>query len=55
MFTISYTCAVIVPVLSGAIWDVSGAAWTAFVPLGLCAIAYTVLGVALNRYRAPAA
>jgi CP family cyanate transporter-like MFS transporter len=55
MFTISYTCAVIVPVLSGAIWDVSGAAWTAFVPLGLCAAAYTVLGVALNRYRAPAA
>jgi len=55
MFTISYTCAVIVPVLSGAIWDVSGAAWTAFVPLGLCAVAYTVLGVALNRYRAPAA
>jgi len=35
--------------------DVSGAAWTAFVPLGLCAVAYTVLGVALNRYRAPAA
>ena len=55
MFTISYTCAVIVPVLSGAVWDVSGAAWTAFVPLGLCAVAYTVLGVALNRYRAPAA
>jgi CP family cyanate transporter-like MFS transporter len=54
MFTISYTCAVVVPVLSGAIWDLSGAAWTAFVPLGLCAIAYTVLGAALNRYRAPA-
>jgi CP family cyanate transporter-like MFS transporter len=55
MFTISYACAVIVPVVSGAIWDVTELAWTAFVPLGLCAVAVTVLGVALNRYRAPAA
>jgi CP family cyanate transporter-like MFS transporter len=55
MFTISYACAVIVPVVSGAIWDVTDVAWTAFVPLGLCAVAVTVLGVALNRYRAPAA
>jgi CP family cyanate transporter-like MFS transporter len=37
MFTISYTCAVIAPVLSGLLWDLTGIAWSAFVPLGLCA------------------
>jgi CP family cyanate transporter-like MFS transporter len=37
MFTISYSCAVIAPVLSGLLWDISGIAWSAFVPLGLCA------------------
>jgi CP family cyanate transporter-like MFS transporter len=37
MFTISYSCAVIAPVLSGLLWDVTGIAWSAFVPLGLCA------------------
>ncbi|HEY2138241.1 MAG TPA: MFS transporter [Xanthobacteraceae bacterium] len=54
MFTISYACAVIIPVISGAIWDLTGAAWTAFVPLGVCALAVTGLGAALNRLRAPA-
>ena len=38
MFTISYSCAVITPVLSGLAWDLTGIAWSAFVPLGLCAI-----------------
>jgi CP family cyanate transporter-like MFS transporter len=37
MFTISYSCAVIAPILSGLLWDVTGIAWSAFVPLGLCA------------------
>jgi CP family cyanate transporter-like MFS transporter len=37
MFTISYSCAVIAPVLSGLLWDITGIAWSAFVPLGLCA------------------
>src|SRR3954454_22383858 len=37
MFTISYSCAVITPVLSGLLWDLTGIAWSAFVPLGLCA------------------
>jgi CP family cyanate transporter-like MFS transporter len=36
MFTISYTCAVIVPVLSGIAWDLSGIPATAFIPIGLC-------------------
>ncbi len=51
MFTISYAIAVIVPVICGAVWDLSGAAWAAFVPLALCAVAMTVLGVRLSRYR----
>src|SRR5436190_9644441 len=43
MFTISYSCAVIAPVLSGLLWDVTGIAWSAFVPLGLCACILIVL------------
>lgn len=38
MFTISYSCAVITPVFSGLLWDLTGLAWSAFVPLGACAI-----------------
>ena len=32
MFTISYSCAVLVPVLSGLLWDLTGAPVSAFVP-----------------------
>ncbi len=38
MFTISYSCALIVPVLSGIAWDLSGIPAAAFIPIGLCAI-----------------
>jgi CP family cyanate transporter-like MFS transporter len=38
MFTISYSFAVITPVFSGLIWDLTGLAQAAFVPLGLCAV-----------------
>ena len=51
MFTISYSCAVAIPTLSGALWDITGRPWTAFVPLSLCAITLTVLGWRLSRYR----
>jgi len=55
MFTISYAVAVIVPVICGAVWDLTGAAWTAFIPLALCAVVMTVLGVKLTRHHgAPA-
>jgi CP family cyanate transporter-like MFS transporter len=54
MFTISYGVAVIVPVICGAVWDLSGAAWTAFVPLAFCSVLMTVFGIRLARYRAPA-
>jgi CP family cyanate transporter-like MFS transporter len=52
MFTISYSCAVIVPTLSGGVWDLTGAPWSVFAMLSACALAQTVLGVALSRYHA---
>jgi CP family cyanate transporter-like MFS transporter len=51
MFTVSYTMAIIVPTISGALWDATGRPWTAFVPLCLCAVTLTVLGVAVARYK----
>jgi CP family cyanate transporter-like MFS transporter len=51
MFTISYTVAVVIPTLSGALWDLTGAPWTAFVPLVLCSIALTTLGTILSFHR----
>jgi CP family cyanate transporter-like MFS transporter len=52
MFTISYTLAVIVPTLSGALWDLTHLPWATFVPLALCAVTLTALGVVLSRHRA---
>lgn len=52
MFTISYAFAVVIPVVSGALWDLAGAAWTAFIPLVACSVIVTVLGVRLSRRRA---
>ena len=48
MFTISYAFGVIIPVISGAFWDLTGIPWTAFLPLALCAVAITVLGFFLT-------
>jgi CP family cyanate transporter-like MFS transporter len=53
MFTISYTCAIVIPTICGALWDLTGKPWTAFVPLCLCAIALAVLGTVVTR-RSPA-
>jgi CP family cyanate transporter-like MFS transporter len=36
LLTISYSCAVIVPILSGLSWDASGIPAVAFIPIGLC-------------------
>jgi hypothetical protein len=44
MFTISYSCAIIIPTIGGALWDLTGKPWTAFVPLCFCAVALAVLG-----------
>jgi len=48
MFTISYSCAVIVPVISGLAWDMSGIAGFAFAPIMLCGIILVVLAPAIN-------
>jgi MFS transporter, CP family, cyanate transporter len=52
MFTISYGFAVLIPVLCGACWDLTGLPWTSFVPMVLCAIGMTVFGAALTRQSA---
>lgn len=49
MFTISYSCAVIVPVISGALWDLSGIAAMAFLPIALCGILLVVLAPSISH------
>jgi CP family cyanate transporter-like MFS transporter len=49
MFTISYSCAVIVPVISGFVWDMSGVAALAFAPIALCGIVLVILAPAINH------
>jgi MFS transporter, CP family, cyanate transporter len=51
MFTVSYSCAIVVPTTCGALWDTSGRPWTAFLPLCLCALVLTVLGALAARYK----
>jgi CP family cyanate transporter-like MFS transporter len=53
MFTISYAIAVIVPILCGACWDLTGLAWTSFMPMVLCAAALTLFGTMLILRKAP--
>jgi CP family cyanate transporter-like MFS transporter len=53
MFTISYSCAVIVPVLSGLAWDLTGTAGMAFVPIALCGVALALLAPAIKHVRRP--
>ena len=49
MFTISYSCAVIVPVISGFVWDTTGVASSAFAPIALCGIILVILAPAINH------
>jgi CP family cyanate transporter-like MFS transporter len=51
MFTISYSCAVIVPVISGLAWDLSGIASLAFAPIAICGIILVILAPAINHVR----
>jgi len=53
MFTIGFTMSVVVPVFSGALWDLTGLAWTAFAPALVCAIVLTLLGPILVRFPVP--
>jgi len=49
MFTISYSCAVIVPIISGMLWDWSGIAALAFAPIGISGLLLVVLAPAINH------
>ena len=49
MFTISYSCAVIVPVVSGLAWDLTGITGAAFLPIALCGILLVILTPAINH------
>lgn len=49
MFTISYSCAVIVPVISGLAWDLTGIGSMAFLPIALCGIVPVILAPAINH------
>jgi len=49
MFTISYSCAVIAPIISGLAWDASGIAAAAFAPIGLFACLMIGLASTLPR------
>jgi CP family cyanate transporter-like MFS transporter len=49
MFTISYSCAVIVPVISGLAWDLTGIASMTFLPIALCGILLVILAPAINH------
>ena len=51
MFTISYTIAVIVPVICGACWDLTGLPWTSFLPMMACGIVMTVFGTILTMQK----
>lgn len=49
MFTISYSCAVIVPVISGLAWDGTGIAAMAFLPIAVCGMLLVILAPAINH------
>jgi len=51
MFTISYGCAVIVPVISGALWDLSGIAALAFLPIAACGAVLVILAPAITHVK----
>jgi MFS transporter, CP family, cyanate transporter len=53
MFTISYTCAVIVPVISGLAWDMTGVAGLAFLPVALSGLVLAALATSINHVRWP--
>jgi CP family cyanate transporter-like MFS transporter len=48
MFTLSYSIAVVVALLCGALWDLTGVPLVAFVPIGVCTMA-SIAGAAILR------
>jgi CP family cyanate transporter-like MFS transporter len=48
MLTLGYTGAVIVPILSGIAWDLTGVGALVFLPIGACTVMLLSLGVTIN-------
>jgi CP family cyanate transporter-like MFS transporter len=53
MFTVSYPCSVVLPILGGFLWDVTGSPAMAFAPAGLGALGIFVLSRGLKFAGAP--
>jgi CP family cyanate transporter-like MFS transporter len=51
IFTISYSCAVVVPIISGALWDWSGIAALAFAPIGAAGLLLILLAPSISHVR----
>jgi MFS transporter, CP family, cyanate transporter len=52
MFTMSYGSAVVTPIVSGTVWDVTGVPATAFVPIGVCAVVLLAFAPTMKFHRA---
>ncbi len=52
IFTLSYGCAVLVPVLSGRAWDLTGVPQLAFLPIAACAVFLLILAPGID-FRVP--
>jgi CP family cyanate transporter-like MFS transporter len=50
MFTISYSCAVIVPIVSGLAWDATGVPAAAFIPIAMGAVLIVALAPTLRLH-----
>lgn len=54
MFTISYSCAVVTPIVSGLAWDMSASGIMAFVPIGAWALVLIALAPTIRIPQRPA-
>lgn len=50
MLTITYACAIVIPTVCGALWDLTGRSWTTFILPCLCCVGLTVIGFISARY-----
>ncbi len=51
MFAIGYLCAIVTPVLGGLAWDITGVAWTSFLPAGSFGVAIIALAAGWDLRR----
>jgi CP family cyanate transporter-like MFS transporter len=48
IFTISYSCAVVMPVISGIVWDATHVPTIAFIPIALCSFVLAAIALTLD-------